>query len=40
LEDFKDCVWIKYIGDKGDNGIGKYVYIAYALDDKGNGFSF
>lgn len=41
--DFANAVWVKYIGDQGPQGkqgVGMYVYVAYAEDNIGTGFSF
>ena len=42
-EHFSSAIWVKYIGDKGEKGntgVGTWVYIAYAADSDGNDFSF
>lgn len=39
LLDFSGATWVKYIGDNGTNGANAYLYIGFASDDQGTGWS-
>ena len=39
LSDFSGATWVKYIGDNGTNGANAFVYIGFASDASGTGWS-